>query len=96
MKRIPGRFHPGEYILEEMAARGWTIVEMCTCRMGTLEEQFDPKILGALLKGRHSVDKDIAEKLAKAFDMDWQEINTEFWLNLQSAYDEGGGNEKAV
>lgn len=83
MKRVPGRFHPGEYIREEMRTRGWTIVEMCTYRMSILEDQFDPKVLGAILKGRHSIDIGIAKRLEIAFG-----IEAKFWLNLQGAYDE--------
>lgn len=82
-KQIPERFHPGEYIKEEMKARDMSFTELA------LAMNLRPRNLGALLRERDSVDRDIAKRLQQAFG-----ISAKFWLNLQAAYDEGETNEE--
>ena len=77
-KRIPGQFHPGIYIKEEMDARGWTMNELAR-RM-----DFGLSIVKGLCKGERRVTRLTAEALDRAFG-----TGAEVWLKLQAAYDEG-------
>lgn len=74
-------FSPGEYIHDEMKARGWT-------RIGLMKRMFPQMpltpietVLG-LLAGDVAIDKDLAGRLARAFG-----TSAEFWRNLQANYD---------
>lgn len=78
-KRIPGQFHPGEYIKEEMEARGWTPNELAR-RM-----DFGLSIVKGLCRGERRVTRLTAQALGRAFGTE-----AEVWLNLQAAYDKGG------
>lgn len=70
-------FHPGYYIAEIIDEMGVTQAEFAT-RLGTTA-----KNLSTLINGQNNLSKDIARKLASMLGM-----NVEFWLNLQSAYEE--------
>lgn len=70
-------FHPGYYIAEIIEEMGVTQAEFAT-RLGTTA-----KNLSTLINGQNNLSKDIARKLASMLGM-----SVEFWLNLQSAYEE--------
>lgn len=70
-------FHPGEYVRDEIEARGWSADELSRLSGIDLSEIND------LLAERIGVDRGIAERLGRAFD-----TNLVTWLNLQSAYDQ--------
>lgn len=70
--------HPGEFILEELEARGWTQADLAFV-LG-----WDASQLNRLIKGNLNVTPESALSLADAFDMP-----AEFFLNLQKMYDLG-------
>ncbi len=67
-------FHPGEFIKDEMEARGWSHEDMSTI-LGISRRQ-----LINLIQGKSGVSPDMAVALAKAFE---QEAET--WMHLQVA-----------
>ena len=69
-------FHPGEYIQEEIDARGWSAEKLSRLSAIGLSEICD------LLAEKIRVDKEIAKGLSRAFRTD-----PVFWINLQSACD---------
>lgn len=77
-KRIPDVFHPGEFIRDELKARGWTqkhlakMLPMSECQ------------LSDLIAGKRNVTAKRAWQLADAFGG-----NPETWMNLQTAYSIG-------
>lgn len=77
MKRIPGRFHPGEYLHDELQARDDSETVRLANRIG------GQKLLN-LLVCEESVTEEIASALSDVLG-----IEAEFWLNLQAAYDKG-------
>jgi HTH-type transcriptional regulator/antitoxin HigA len=68
--------HPGEFILEELDARGWAQRDLAYIL------DMDEAGLNKLIKGKHGISPDMAKALAKAFDVDG-----DFFANLQNAYD---------
>lgn len=70
--------HPGEFIEEELDARGWTQADLAFV-LG-----WDVSQLNRLIKGKTDVTAESALILADAFDMP-----AEFFLNLQKLYDLG-------
>lgn len=77
MKRVPGRFHPGEYLYAELLARDGSEMAMLAVRIGGCK-------LLKLLDGDETITKEIANALSEVLG-----IEANFWLNLQKAYDEG-------
>ena len=76
-ERIPAEaFHPGEYIGDEMSARGLTIYLFCK-QLG-----WSPVLLNAVLGERIAVSNTMAADLARVFGQDPQT-----WINLQAAWD---------
>lgn len=72
-------FHPGEFVLEEMEARGWgieTLAEKSLLKRDLLEE---------VLAGHRKVTPLVALGLSYAFG-----TGREIWLNLQRSWDERG------
>lgn len=67
---------PGEFIKEELAARGWSQRDLAFI-LGQTEQQLSP-----LLSGKRAVSPDMAHALGAAF-----EIDPRFFANLQSLYD---------
>ena len=68
---------PGSYILDEMAARGWT-VERLAQRMGL------PKTRATYVKRiicGEPITPEIAERLSRAFGTSYK-----LWLNLEKSY----------
>lgn len=77
-QRTPAeRFHPGEYVREEITERGWSLPHFAS--------RADIDLLDAarLVNRRLVVTPEIAAKIGAAFG-----TGAEFWLNLQTAFDE--------
>lgn len=70
-------FHPGEYIKDEMEARGWTQEDLAEV-MGISRRQ-----IVNLLQGKSGITAETAVALAAAFE--GQSATT--WMNLQSSYE---------
>jgi HTH-type transcriptional regulator/antitoxin HigA len=67
--------HPGEYIEEELKARGWTQRQL------SVKSGLDPTTISQVVRGRRDVSLRIALALSKAFG-----TSPEFWMNLQTRY----------
>ena len=70
-------FHPGYYVAEIIEDMGITQDEFAT-RLGTTG-----KTLSKLINGQINLSNDLAKKLSSMLG-----ISTEFWLNLQTAFEE--------
>jgi HTH-type transcriptional regulator/antitoxin HigA len=68
-------FPPGEYIQDELDARGWTQIDFAEI-IGR-----DPKTVNMIISGRTRITEDTAKLLEAALGLDAQ-----YWLNLESAY----------
>src|SRR5579862_8532770 len=75
-KRIPETFPPGEFIKDELEARGWTQGDLARI-MGR-----QVSVVSAIINGKRSLSSEIATELASAFG-----TSPEVWLNLQASYD---------
>src|SRR6266446_3595534 len=73
---IPEAFPPGDFIREELEARGWTQGDLAKI-MGRQDS-----VVSALINGKRSVSSEIADELAAAFG-----TSAELWTNLQASYD---------
>jgi len=69
-------FHPGEFLLEEVEERGLKKTEFAKS-IGLL-----PGNLSELFKGKRHINARMAVRLEKVLD-----INAEYWIGLQTAYD---------
>ncbi len=69
-------FPPGEYIRDELDARGWTQEDLAEI-LGR-----PAKAVSQILTGQKTITARTAQELAAAFG-----TSAELWLNLQSAYD---------
>jgi HTH-type transcriptional regulator/antitoxin HigA len=68
-------FHPGEYLLDELTARGWTQTEFAEIiRRPT-------KVVNEIVNKRRGITPETAQEIAAALDM-----SPELWMNLDSAY----------
>jgi len=68
-------FPPGEFIKEELEARGWTQGDLANI-MGRQDS-----VVSAIINGKRSVSPQIASELASAFG-----TSAELWMNLQATY----------
>ena len=68
-------FAPGEFIQEELEARGWTQSELAEI-MGR-----DTALVSAIISGKRAITPETARDLGEAFGTGGQ-----FWLNLEAAY----------
>lgn len=68
--------HPGEFIREELETRGWSQRDLAF----VLDIQ--ESALNSMLSGRRGISPEMAKSLGDAFD-----VNPEFFMNLQHAYD---------
>jgi len=75
----PDAFPPGEFIHDELEARGWEPHELAE-RMGQLE-----RVVSELIASTQSVTEEIAKQLSAAFG-----TSAELWLNLEATYRRGG------
>lgn len=72
----PEAFIPGEYISEELKARGWSQLDLAEI-LGR-----PPQAVNEIIKGKRAITPDTARGLASAFG-----TSAQLWMNLQSAYD---------
>lgn len=75
-KAMAEAFPPGEFIKEELEARGWTQSDLASI-MGRQHS-----VVSAIINGKRSVSRQIASELASAFG-----TTVELWMNLQASYD---------
>jgi HTH-type transcriptional regulator/antitoxin HigA len=73
---IAQAFPPGEFIKEELEARGWTQSDLAKI-MGRQNS-----VISAIVNGKRSVSPEVASELASAFG-----TTVELWMNLQASYD---------
>jgi HTH-type transcriptional regulator/antitoxin HigA len=72
----PEAFSPGEYISEELEARGWSQLDLAEI-LGR-----PPQAVNEIIKAKRAITPDTARGLASAFG-----TSAHLWMNLQSAYD---------
>ena len=68
--------HPGEFIKDELEARGWLQRDLAYI-LGVSEQAINP-----IMSGKRGISPEMALALAKAFD-----ISPEYFMNLQKAYE---------
>jgi HTH-type transcriptional regulator / antitoxin HigA len=68
--------HPGEFIKDEIEARGWLQRDLAYI-LGVKEQAINP-----IMSGKRGISPDMALALSKAFD-----ISPDYFLNLQKAYE---------
>jgi HTH-type transcriptional regulator/antitoxin HigA len=74
--RIPAEvFPPGEFLREELDARGWSQQELADI----LDRP--PRLISELIAGKRAVTPETARGLSEAFG-----TSAEYWLNLESQY----------
>lgn len=78
-KKEAQRFHPGEFIKDELAARGWTVEDLAA------KSLLDAVALKEIIAGHRSVTPIFSMQLAKAFG-----VSRELFDNLQQFYDTSG------
>jgi len=71
----PEAFSPGEYIREELDARGWTQGDL-TDILG-----WRPKDVSEIVTGKRAITAETASRLADAFG-----TSAQLWMNLESSY----------
>jgi HTH-type transcriptional regulator/antitoxin HigA len=69
-------FPPGEFIREELDARGWTQTDLAQIMGRPL------RLVNELIAGKKQITPETARGLAKAFESD----DALYWMNLDSAY----------
>lgn len=72
----PEAFAPGEYISEELEARGWSQLDLAEI-LGR-----PPQAVNEIIKAKRAITPETARGLADAFG-----TSAHMWMNLQSAYD---------
>src|ERR1035438_1093186 len=76
MERTPAEvFPPGEFIREEIEARGWSQVELAEI-LGR-----PPRLVSELIAGKRATTPETAKGLGEAFS-----TGAQFWMNLESSY----------
>lgn len=75
-KIIAEVFAPGEFIKDELEARGWTQGDLARI-IGRQDS-----VISSLINGKRSVSSEIASELAAAFG-----TSADVWVNAQTAYD---------
>ena len=68
-------FPPGEYLHDELEARGWNQGEFAEI-IGR-----PPRLISEIISGKRGITPETAQAIAAAFG-----TSAEFWLNLESAY----------
>lgn len=68
-------FAPGEYIREELDARGWSQLDLADI-LGR-----PPQAVNEIINGKRSITPDTARSLGEAFG-----TSAQLWMNLESAY----------
>src|ERR1035441_9894923 len=76
MDRTPAEvFPPGEFIREEIEARGWSQVELAEV-LGR-----PPRLVSELVSGKRAITPETAKGLGAAFG-----TGPQFWMNLERDY----------
>jgi HTH-type transcriptional regulator / antitoxin HigA len=76
-ERIPAEvFPPGEFLADELDARGWTQLEFAEII------RRPPKVVNEIIAGKKAITPETARELAAAFG-----TSPHYWMNLQTAYD---------
>lgn len=73
LKDVP---HPGEFIRDELEARGWAQQDLAFI-LGVKEQAINP-----IMSGKRGISPEMAHSLSKAFG-----ITAEYFLNLQKAHE---------
>ncbi|MGA2820199.1 MAG: HigA family addiction module antitoxin [Anaerolineales bacterium] len=68
-------FHPGEHLLDELEARGWTQTEFAEIIGRPL------RLVNEIINGKRGITPETAREFAAALG-----TSAEFWMNLDSAY----------
>jgi HTH-type transcriptional regulator/antitoxin HigA len=77
MGRIPAEiFHPGEHLLDELKARGWSQIEFAEI-IGR-----SPQHVNLIVNGKRNISPRTAKEFGAAFG-----TSAELWMNLQTAYE---------
>jgi HTH-type transcriptional regulator/antitoxin HigA len=74
-RTIAEAFPPGEFLKEELDARGWTQEDLANI----LGRQ--TSVVSAIVNGKRAISLDIATDLGEAFD-----TGLEYWMNLETIY----------
>lgn len=75
-ERIPAEvFPPGEFIREELEARGWNQNDLAEI-LGSY-----PRLVSEIITGKRAITPETAKKLAAAFG-----TSAQLWMNLESTY----------
>ncbi len=69
-------FHPGEYLRDELAERGWTQAQFAAI-IGR-----PAQAVNEIINGKKAITAQTAKEIGLAFD-----TGPELWLNLQTYYD---------
>jgi HTH-type transcriptional regulator/antitoxin HigA len=72
----PEAFAPGEYLAEELEARGWSQLDLADILGRPVQA------VNEIIKAKRAITADTARGLAEAFG-----TSAQLWMNLQSAYD---------
>jgi len=75
-RKIAEAFPPGEFILEELEARGWSQIELAEI-IGC-----HPTVVNQWIKGKRALTAQTAKQLGDAFGM-----SAQWWINHQTYYD---------
>jgi len=75
-RRIAEAFPPGEFLREELEARGWTQVDLAEI-LGR-----PPRVVNEIIAGKRSITPETAKGLGDAFG-----TGAEYWMNLESAFE---------
>src|SRR5262245_8558526 len=74
--RVPAEvFAPGEYLAEELEARGWSQTELAEI-LGRPH-----RVVNEVIAGKRAITPETAKGLSAAFG-----TSAEFWMNLETAY----------
>ena len=74
--RIPAEvFAPGEFLSEELEARGWSQTELAEILARP------PRLINEIIAGKRAITPETAKGLAAAFG-----TSPQFWMNLETSY----------
>ncbi len=68
-------FPPGEFISEELEARGWSQLDLAEIIGRT------PAVVNEIIKGKRMITPETAKELSEAFG-----TSAQLWMNLESSY----------
>ena len=74
-RKIAEVFPPGEFIKEELEARGWSQIDLSEI-IGR-----QPNVVNEIIMGKRSITPETATALGEAFG-----TSAQLWMNLESAY----------